>query len=69
MTTLIRGNGAVGVAALRRLLAEGAAVSVDAPAGSAVAEAARAAGVAAVPDARPELFDEVIDSDGPWPVG
>jgi hypothetical protein len=64
----LRGDGAVGVAALRRLLAEGAVVAVDAPAGSAIAEIARAAGVH-VEAASAALFDDVIDSAGPWPVG
>ena len=63
---LVRGEGAVGVAALHRLRAEGVEVRVEAPTGDYLHEVAGALGVLAVEG---EAFDEVLVAEGPWPAG
>ena len=71
-TVLLDGNGAVGLAAYRRLVSEGATVVVNAPPGDILARVA--AGDGRLVDSATATFvgvfaNEIVEADGPWPVG
>ena len=68
-TVLLEGAGAVGVAAYRRLRAEGAAVTVVAPPSDYLADVARSDGTLALSPPDRAAFNETLAADGPWPAG
>jgi predicted dinucleotide-binding enzyme len=66
---LLVGRGAVGVAAYRRLRAEGAAVTVVAPPGDYLAGVAEGDGALASSTLAARGSLEIVVADGPWPCG
>ena len=66
---LLVGSGAVGVAAYRRLRADGAAVVVVAPPGDYLSEVAEGDGSLAPSTLATHGALEIVVADGPWPCG